>query len=98
MKNGKELNVRGEAKNATDQKYLFDGCSNFFQKASKVKDIDTAVFLSFEQMDTNKGRKKRQREEIKAVKKSCTTKSFLIVDNIKSTPTTLNLSFLTAPD
>ncbi len=89
--------MRGECKNAISQSYLFEGYANFIQKAVELDDVDVIVFLSFEPLDSEITRHKKEREIIKDIKSAHPEKIFIVVDGIKSSTSTLNLGFLSTP-
>jgi hypoxanthine-guanine phosphoribosyltransferase len=97
LQNGKQIIVRGEAKNSIDLTYLYDGCVEFFKKAVELKNAHIIVFFSLGSMKCKKTQKKRQRGEIEQIKKEYPDKQFLIIDNILEIETTLDLKFLSTP-
>ena len=97
MREEKELVVRGEVKNTGTQKHLYKEAVDFFEKAAKLKNADIVVFFSLEALDSSEKRHKKKREKIEEINKSHPEKRFIIVDNIKSVGTSLDLRFLSTP-
>lgn len=96
MQSGNEKVVRGEIKNGSTENYLWEGCTSFFKKAAVLENAHLVIFLSMDKMDITPTRYKKHKHSISDTKQS-STKEFFIVDDIKSLPTSLDLSFLSTP-